>query len=192
MPETGIPEAKYAAGSYKNYDNNPLKDTKASAAGIVTELRMYTGRKKTVNRGFYWGPFLSLGIYHLKADNYTAVIRQDYYHVFRIPMKQSCTIKTFGAGLQIGVQKMIMQRFAIDWTILGIGICGTALNADIKAENLPEEIDLRTFPEYFSDTKYAFENYFPLTKTVAASSIHLSGKGILPMLRMSLGIGLAY
>jgi hypothetical protein len=191
MPETKIEEAKYAAGSFKTEGSNPFSDTKVNAFGNVTELRIYS-KKRGAMRGVYWGPYFSATAYNISTANYIARFKINYNYSYEAELQQSARVATAGGGLQFGLQGLIKKRIAIDWTILGIGICSGSLNGRIQLVNAPEEVDLRNFPVDMGKSEFAFEKYYPLKKTVEAKSISVSGKGLLPMLRTSLSIGIAY
>jgi hypothetical protein len=191
MPLTQIAEAKYAAGSYKSESGNPFSETKVSALGTVTELRVY-GKKKEALRGFYWGPFFNANLVKISTGLYTARFKLDYNNVYKVDILQFCEIRSVGLGLQIGVQGIIKKKIAVDWTILGIGISSVSLNGRIQTVNTEQDFDLRAYPLAITSSEFAFEKYFPLQKTVEAKQILISGKAPVPVLRMSLSIGIAY
>jgi hypothetical protein len=193
MPRTSIPEAKYAARAFTDpvTGNNPFSNTKANALGSVIEVRVYS-KKKAALRGFYWGPFISASSYNLSTGVFSASYKVAPNYIYTLDMLGTCKINAVGGGLQLGLQTMIKNKLSLDWTILGVGVCQTTVLAKIKTVNAPAEFNLAALPNNKMSSDFAFEKYFPLRKTIDAQSIEMAGKGLLPMLRTSISIGIGY
>jgi hypothetical protein len=193
MPLSSIPEAKYAARAFTDpvTGNNPFNNTKANALGSVIEVRVYS-KKKAALRGFYWGLFISASSYSLSTGVFSASYKFAPNYIYTLDMLGTCKINAAGGGLQMGLQTIIKNKLSLDWTILGIGVCQATVLTKIKAVNAPAEFNLSALPNNKMSSDFAFEKYFPLRKTIDAQSIEMAGKGLLPMVRTSISIGIGY
>lgn len=191
MPSVKFPGAKYMEASYKDQTANPFADSKITAFGNVTEFRIYGKEKKAFN-GFYWGPYFTANVFKVSSAKYPGEFKDDNGVVYKADLQQVLKLTTIGGGLQIGVQKLIKNVVAIDWTILGIGFGNVGFSGSIEASNTSGNFDFRNYTADVNNATQGFEKVFPVKKTVEAEKVSLGVKVPYPMLRMGLSIGIAY
>lgn len=90
--------------------------TRIGNLGITPEYRFYLSKKGAM-QGFYLAPFISY-------NHYTGKVPVNYYdYVNNVIIDKTATfsgsINSFTAGLQLGAQWKINDKFSFDWWIIG-------------------------------------------------------------------------
>ena len=131
---------------YNDEDYNPWAEPKFSGLGAFLDLKIY-GKEKEGLSGFYWGPYLHIMTYKLES-------KRDYVEgfdgngiLYYGEAQTRYKISNLGAGIQIGTQKIWNNGLTLDWTILGIGLNGVLVSAEIDVENTSGNFDFRDYEE---------------------------------------------
>jgi hypothetical protein len=192
MPPIKFPLSGLTAASYKDQAYNPFSEAKLFGIGNVTEFRIYGKDKEKTMRGFYWGPYFTAMVYKLKSATYPAEFHDANNVVYTADIQHVVKLSTIGGGMQIGVQGMIKDLVAFDWTILGIGFGSLGLSGGIEATNTSNNFDFRNYEEDVNKAVLGYDKYLPLKKTVEKESVGLGIKVPYPLFRMAISIGIAY
>jgi hypothetical protein len=190
-PASGLPKQLANSFEIEGQTTNPFADAKVSSFGNVTEFRIY-GKEKGALKGFYFGPYFTYTQYKLETPSYPGVFKDENKVEYTADIKQVLKLSTAGGGLQIGIQGLIKNIVAIDWTILGVGFCSATLSGGIEASNTSGNFDFRNYTEDIKDATFLMERFLPLRKTVEKESIELKAKAGIIHLRTGLSIGIAY
>lgn len=112
-----------------------LNKSKVSNWAITPEFRYYFG-KKPLN-GFYLAPFARFGGFSL---SWPTQFEDDYGDGHEIKLKAKGT--AFSAGLMLGAQWHVGDRWVIDWWIVGpaFGSMRLKLDAAFDPNQTPEEV----------------------------------------------------
>ncbi len=117
-PESSIPFQKAISDLFTDTTIR-LDLAKLGNIGITPEYRFYLG-KKGVLESFYLGPFLSYNYYSGDAPiNYWAYNSQTNQFTAKVAVFKG-HINTFTAGLQVGAQWKLSDKFSLDWWIVGL------------------------------------------------------------------------
>jgi hypothetical protein len=191
MPQTRLPFAKYSERYYNDQSKNPFRNAKMSGYSLGFEIRIY--RKKNENlSGCYWGPYFNHTIITANSGRFNVEFTEPQTQMaYTAELEQDFQLRMTGGGVQLGIQKRV-GKLRLDWTILGIGISDLSLKGKINIMDATEYIDARNFNFNSEESKLAIENYFPVQKTADEKSIYLNGRGIVPMLKMGLALGVGY
>jgi hypothetical protein len=142
---------------YNNEDYNPWGDPTFSGLGAFLDLKIY-GEEKGAMTGFYWGPYLHTMTYKLQSKrDYLEGFDGNgmlYYGEAQTRYKMS----NLGIGIQIGTQKIWDNGLTLDWTILGIGLNGVLVSAEIDVENTSGNFDFRDYEEDINNDADFFIN----------------------------------
>jgi hypothetical protein len=171
---------------------NPFGKTELSAAGNITEMRIYS-KKKGAFHGFYFGPYFTYMHWKLKS----ASIRETFHDENNVEhygdISQVIKLNVTGGGFEIGTQGMYFKdHFAVDWTILGVGFGALGFQGGIEATNTSDGFDLRNYPTDVANTQMGIEKFFHFTRTIDPMSVTIGAKIPFPMFRMGLSIGFGY
>jgi hypothetical protein len=177
---------KYGDGTY-----DPFSNAKLFGIGNTTELRIY-GKEKQSFKGFYWGPYLNFMYYKLEAGPFAATFHDENKVAYNADVVQFVKVSTGGGGLQIGVQGLIKDVVAIDWTILGIGFNMLSVTGGIEATNTSGNFNFNNYSEDIKAATLNAEKFLPLTKTVEPTKVELGLKAPIPHFKTSINIGIAY
>jgi len=190
MPPVKAPGG-FTGGTYDEETYDPFAGAKLSGFGNVTEFRIY-GKKKGMLRGFYFGPYFTGTFYKLQTPSVPAQFKDESGTVYTADVTQTVKVNVVGGGLQIGVQGLIKNLVAIDWTILGIGFGSCGLKGGVEATNTSDNFDFRNYSADVDKTTLGLDKFLPVTKTVEKEKVELGVKAPVPLFRMSLSIGIAY
>lgn len=116
-PQSSIPFQKAIADLFTDTTVR-LDLARMGNIGITPEYRFYLGKKGALH-GFYLGPFISFN--HYSGDipiNYWAYNSQTNQFIPRVAVFKG-SINTFTAGLQVGAQWKLSDKFLLDWWIVG-------------------------------------------------------------------------
>ena len=188
------PPSKIKASNGVKYDSqtyNPFGNAKLSAAGNITEFRIYS-KKKGPLKGFYFGPYLSAMFYKFQTAAFPATFKDDNNVEYKADVTQTFKINLIGGGLQMGAQWMIKDVFVIDWNILGIGFASAKLSGGIEATNTSGNFDFRNYDNDIDKVTLGLDKFLPIKKEVDKTNIGLSVRGFSPIFKTGLFIGLAY
>ncbi len=116
-PESDIPFQEAIADLFTDTTIR-LDLAKMGNVGITPEYRFYLGKKGAL-QGFYLGPFISYNYYSGDAPiNYWAYNSQTNQFIPKVAVFKG-SINTFTAGLQVGAQWKLSNKFSLDWWIVG-------------------------------------------------------------------------
>lgn len=142
---------------YNDEDYNPWSGPTFSGLGAFFDLKIY-GKKRGAMNGFYWGPYLHTMTYQLQS-------KRDYLEeynsngvLFFGEAQTRYKMSNLGAGIQIGTQKIWDNGLTLDWTILGIGLNGVLVSAEIDVENTSENFDFRDYEQDITNDADFFIN----------------------------------
>jgi hypothetical protein len=131
---------------YNDEDYNPWGEPTFSGMGAFFDLKIY-GKERGAMKGFYWGPYLHTMTYQLQS-------KRDYLEdynsngvLFYGEAQTRYKMSNLGVGIQIGTQKIWDNGLTLDWTILGIGLNGVLVSAEIDVENTSGNFDFRDYEE---------------------------------------------
>lgn len=176
----------------KGSDISPWAGAKLSGAGNVTSLRIYTKDDK-VFRGVYFGPYTTVMFHKFATTPTPAEFTDDAtgakYHG---DVSQYIKLTNVGGGLHVGVQGMIKNLIAVDWTIIGIGFCSSTLSGGIEATNTSANFDFRNYGTDVNDRTFFISHYLPLRKSVEAEKVALKAHAGMIHIMMGISIGMAY
>jgi len=113
MPERSIPYFSYVRDVVEDKGAiDLLKDVKMKAFSLTPEVRFYMGKQGL--RGFYVAPFL-------RYDRFKVTLPVDYIYQNRIErVTINGNVDAFSAGLSLGAQWRLSERFYLDCTFIGI------------------------------------------------------------------------
>ncbi|TND09397.1 MAG: hypothetical protein FD123_1203 [Bacteroidetes bacterium] len=173
-------------------DYQPFGETKLSAVGNVTEMRVF-GKEKGAYHGFYFGPYLTYMHYKLQSAAVRAEFKDAAGTSYFGDISQVVKLNMSGVGFQIGTQGMYLKNhLAIDWTILGVGLGLLGFEGGIEAENTSENFDFRNYPDDIDDVKMGIEKVFKFKRTVDPTSMTIGAKIPWPLMRMGVLFGFGY
>jgi len=142
---------------YNDEDYNPWGEPTFSGLGAFFDLKIYSKERGAMN-GFYWGPYLHTMTYQLQS-------KRDYLEeynsngvLFYGEAQTRYKMSNLGAGIQIGTQKIWDNGLTLDWTILGIGLNGVLVSAEIDVENTSKNFDFRDYEEDITNDADFFIN----------------------------------
>lgn len=186
---------------YNDEDYNPWGDPTFSGLGAFLDLKIY-GEEKGAMTGFYWGPYLHTMTYKLQSKrDYLEGFDGNgilYYGEAQTRYKMS----NLGIGIQIGTQKIWDNGLTLDWTILGIGLNGVLVSAEIDVENTSGNFDFRDYEEDINNDADFFINNPSIE--IERESVRFSSKRYFSMrefsevnlpfinFRMGLSLGFGY
>lgn len=178
--------------NFDGQDYSPFGNTRLSAIGNVTELRIY-GKEKGAFHGFYFGPYFSYMHYKLQSATTHAEFHDNSGASYFGDVSQVIKLNVSGGGFQIGTQGMYLKnKLAIDWTILGVGFGVLGFEGGIEAENTSENFDFRNYPDDVANMKMGIEKVFHFKRTIDPTSVMIGAKIPWPMMRMGVSIGFGY
>ncbi|MCW3075847.1 MAG: hypothetical protein JWO32_456 [Bacteroidetes bacterium] len=191
MPSVKFPASDYLGASYNGQTANPFANSKSTAFGNVTELRIY-GKEKKALRGFYWGPYVTVNVFDIKSSPFPGQFKDDNGVTYSGDIQQNLKLTMFGGGLEIGIQKLIKDKIALDWTILGVGLGWVNMQGSIVATNTSSNFDFRNYTKDINSATQGFEQFIPIDKTIEPEKVSMSIKSLAPVLRTGLAIGFGY
>ena len=131
---------------YNDEDYKPWGAPTFSGLGAFFDLKIY-GKEEGAMMGFYWGPYLHTMTYKLQS-------KRDYLEeynsngiLFYGEAQTRYKMSNLGVGIQIGTQKIWDNGLTLDWTILGIGLNGVLVSAEIDVENTSGNFDFRDYED---------------------------------------------
>lgn len=113
MPERSIPYFNYVRDIVEDKGAiDLLKDVRMKAFSLTLEARFYLGKQGL--RGFYVAPFL-------RYDRFKVTLPVDYIYQNRIErVTINGNVDGFSAGLSLGAQWRLSERFYLDCTFVGL------------------------------------------------------------------------
>lgn len=191
MPSVKFPASDYLGASYNGQTANPFANSKSTAFGNVTELRVY-GKEKKALHGFYWGPYITVNVFDIKSSPFPGQFKDDNGITYKGDIQQNLKLTMLGGGLEIGIQKLFNDKIALDWTILGVGLGWVNMQGSIIATNTSANFDFRNYTKDINSATQGFEQFIPISKTIEPEKVNMSIKALAPVLRTGLAIGLSY
>jgi hypothetical protein len=193
-----MPPVKFKGGplsliTHGDQTYNPFANAKLSAVGNITEFRIYKKKEeREAPKGLYFGPYFSYTFFKLNAAAFPAEFQDNNQVTYKADLQEVIKVNVIGGGLQVGVQGLIKNKIAIDWTILGIGFGSLKITGSIDATNTSDNFDFRNYDEDVANTTLGIDKLIPIKKTVEKESVSLSAKAPWLLIKTGLSIGIAY
>jgi len=136
-------------------DSEVLGGVKYNTLELTPEMRFYLSGSEGI-RGLYLAPYMRYNIF--RGDLFEGVFRvEDENIINEVPILVKASLKGISAGVMLGAQCPIKQKFYLDWWIAGVGI-GKG-NATILFISELSDVDQVALKENFSNIN------IPLTKS---------------------------
>jgi hypothetical protein len=180
------------SGTYDGTTYNPFTSAKLFGIGNITEFRIY-GKEKGAFRGFYWGPYFATNLYKFQTSTFRADFTDKKTNtVYSADVSQFMKLTTVSGGLEIGLQGLIKNLVAFDWTILGISVGSAKLSGGIEASNTSANFDFNNYEDDIKQAALGLDKILPMTRTIEPQKVELGIRAIVPFFRTGIAIGINY
>jgi len=205
-----LPGTLYDVSEVEDYGGTASLQNRIKGFSVSGEYRFYTGssRKQSL-RGFYFAPYLKWNKYKIETTSnfgYEANL-SEYYELtaeqqaaaefngsgydIDVAANFDAGFRQLGLGAMIGYQWLIADKVSIDWNFFGLGIDHTVFEVDISSEGV--DVDYTKWGKEIEEEVKDFTVVGDkIEVTVEKNSVNAKAPFLLPNLRMSISVGIAF